>query len=57
MAPSLMYNWDMQLFYSKIMRDMAEAQLSDGLIPDIAPEFVTFSGGFRFKMIFSQIVL
>jgi hypothetical protein len=29
------------------MRDMAEAQLPDGLVPNIAPEFVEFKGAFR----------
>jgi len=27
--------------------DMADAQLDNGLVPDIAPEYVVFSGGFR----------
>jgi len=31
----------------KMARDMREAQLVDGLVPDIAPEYVTFGGGFR----------
>ena len=29
------------------MNDMADSQLTDGLIPDIAPEYVVFSDGFR----------
>lgn len=29
------------------MHDMADAQTADGLIPDIAPEYTVFRGGFR----------
>jgi hypothetical protein len=29
------------------MNDMADSQLADGLIPDIAPEYTVFSDGFR----------
>ena len=44
---ALMYNFDLATFYEKIAADMADAQTSDGLIPDIAPEYVVFEGGFR----------
>jgi hypothetical protein len=47
MGPSLLYNWDLRTFLPKVARDMREAQLNDGLVPDIAPEYVTFKGGFR----------
>ena len=47
MGPSLLYDWDLRTFLPKIMRDMREAQLTSGLFPDIAPEYVTFTGGFR----------
>jgi alpha-L-rhamnosidase len=47
MGPSLLYNWDLRTFLPKIVRDMREAQTVDGLVPDIAPEYVTFSRGFR----------
>jgi hypothetical protein len=29
------------------MNDMAASQLDSGLVPDIAPEYVVFDGGFR----------
>ena len=29
------------------MNDMADSQLADGLVPDIAPEYMVFGGGFR----------
>ena len=47
MGPSLRYNYDLATLYPKILEDMRAAQLSNGLIPDIAPEYVPFHGGFR----------
>lgn len=47
MGPSILYNWDLRSFFPKLLRDVREAQLTSGLIPSIAPEYVTFGGGFR----------
>lgn len=47
MGSAVHYNFDLYQLYSKQVNDMMEAQLEDGLVPDIAPEFVTFDGGFR----------
>ncbi|MCP5518672.1 MAG: family 78 glycoside hydrolase catalytic domain [Verrucomicrobiales bacterium] len=47
LAGCFMYNFDCARFYAKIANDMAEAQLENGLVPDIAPEYVEFQGGFR----------
>lgn len=47
MGPSIMFNYDVPALYAKIARDMAEAQLDTGLVPDIAPEYPVFAGGFR----------
>ncbi len=47
LAGCLMYNYDVPTFYAKIARDMSEAQLANGMVPDIAPEYVVFGGGFR----------
>lgn len=44
---SMRYAYDIQHLYSKIIDDMKEAQLPNGLVPDIAPEYVPFEGGFR----------
>ena len=41
------YNFDAPTFYAKIVNDMSEAQLVNGMVPDIAPEFIVFDGGFR----------
>jgi hypothetical protein len=46
-GPSLRYEWDLSRLYAKSFGDMADAQRADGLVPDIAPEYVKFSGGFR----------
>jgi alpha-L-rhamnosidase len=47
MGNSIKYIYDVHNLYSKIIDDMIEAQLDNGLVPDIAPEFVPFAGGFR----------
>ncbi len=46
-ASSIMYNYDVASLYVKIADDMQDAQQPNGLVPDIAPEFTVFSGGFR----------
>ena len=47
LADCVMYNYDLPTFYAKIASDMAEAQLESGMVPDIAPEYTVFGGGFR----------
>lgn len=44
---SMQYNYDILRFYHKIAADIGDAQLTDGLVPDIAPEYVQFVDGFR----------
>jgi len=46
-GPSLRYEFDLAQFYAKSMDDMADSQLASGLVPDIAPEYPVFNGGFR----------
>ena len=46
-GPALRYNFDLNPLFSKITRDMMDAQTQNGLVPDIAPEYVVFNGGFR----------
>jgi alpha-L-rhamnosidase len=46
-GPSLRYETDLTRLYAKGFGDMADAQPSSGLVPDIAPEYVLFTGGFR----------
>ncbi len=38
-GPSLRYNFDMASLFRKAMSDMADSQLDNGLVPDVAPEF------------------
>ncbi|MGS2739262.1 glycoside hydrolase family 78 protein [Sinomicrobium sp. M5D2P17] len=45
-GPGLIYNYDLRTFIPKIMRDIADAQRPDGLIPNIAPEYIVFGGDF-----------
>jgi len=47
MGASLHYNYDLYSLYKKAVRDMMDAQTNDGLVPDIAPEYTQFVGGFR----------
>jgi len=46
-GPSLRYEFDLAKLYTKGMNDMADAQLKNGLIPNIAPEYTVFDGTFR----------
>jgi alpha-L-rhamnosidase len=47
MGNSIRYLYDIRNLYNKIIDDMIDAQLENGLVPDIAPEYVPFAGGFR----------
>ena len=46
-GPSMHYNFDIHNLYSKIVNDMIDSQLENGLVPNIAPEYVPFESGFR----------
>ncbi len=45
-GPSLRYGFDLARLFTKVMNDMADSQRPSGLVPDIAPEYVEFTGGF-----------
>jgi len=47
MGASMFYNYNLYPLYRKAIRDMIVAQTPEGLVPDIAPEFVPFQRGFR----------
>jgi alpha-L-rhamnosidase len=40
-------NYNIDAYGKGLVRNLADAQLSNGLVPDIAPEATVFSGGFR----------
>jgi alpha-L-rhamnosidase len=40
-------NYDIAAYGRDLVQAMADAQLADGLVPDIAPEYTVFGGGFR----------
>lgn len=46
-GPALRYEWRLDRLAAKNMRDMAEAQTPEGLIPNIAPEYTVFKGNYR----------
>lgn len=47
MQYALQYRYDLSSLYPKIFNDLKSAQLDNGTIPAIAPEYVRFSGGFE----------
>ncbi|MEC5146414.1 family 78 glycoside hydrolase catalytic domain [Chitinophaga sp. 212800010-3] len=47
MGSAIRYNYDIASLCRKVVRDMITAQTSEGLVPDIAPEYVPFEDGFR----------
>ncbi|MBE7177594.1 MAG: alpha-L-rhamnosidase, partial [Mucilaginibacter polytrichastri] len=46
MGESIHYNFDNRLLYRKLVQDMMDAQTGEGLVPDIAPAYTVFGGGF-----------
>lgn len=46
MGVSLFYNYNLNTLYQKMADDIAEAQHQNGLVPEIAPEYVHFHGIF-----------
>jgi hypothetical protein len=42
MGPSIMANFDCSKYFAKICRDMREAQLDNGCVPTIAPQYTSF---------------
>lgn len=45
-GPGLFYNYHLEGFIPKVMQDIADAQRENGLIPNIAPEYIVFGGDF-----------
>ena len=45
MGNSVRYNYDAAPIFRKALRDMMNSQTADGLIPEIAPEYVKFEWG------------
>ncbi|KRE69770.1 alpha-L-rhamnosidase [Paenibacillus sp. Soil750] len=57
MGPSIMYVKHVEDLWLKIVQDMIEAQTDEGLIPDIAPEYSKFEGGFRDSIAWGSSIL
>ena len=47
MQYSMQYRYNLSTFYQKVLDDMATAQNANGMVPTIAPEYVTFADGFE----------
>lgn len=43
-GPGLLYNFDLSTYLPKILQDIADTQRSDGMVPTIAPQYVSFDG-------------
>jgi hypothetical protein len=47
LGSALMYGYDLERVYDKISGDIQDSQTADGLVPEIAPEYVVFPPPFR----------
>jgi alpha-L-rhamnosidase len=47
MAPSIAASWDIQSLWTKIAKDTTDSQYANGKVPDVAPEYPAWSGGFE----------
>jgi len=47
MGAGVHFRYENYHLYQKLVYDMMDAQTEDGLVPDIAPEYVEFQDGFR----------
>lgn len=45
-GPGLVYTYQLEGFIPKVMKDIADAQRENGLIPNIAPEYISFGDDF-----------
>ena len=46
-ADQIRWGWNADAMFAKTCMDLADSQLADGMVPDIAPEYTVFRGGFR----------
>ncbi|MCW9705263.1 family 78 glycoside hydrolase catalytic domain [Fodinibius salsisoli] len=49
MGGSIHYNYHLYHLYKKLVFDMMDAQTEEGLVPNIAPEYVEFNWGIGFR--------
>ncbi|ASA25778.1 family 78 glycoside hydrolase catalytic domain [Paenibacillus donghaensis] len=47
MGPSIMFNYDVEAMLKKVLQDISDAQLPDGMVPTTAPEYVQFDDTLR----------
>lgn len=43
-GPGLLYNLDLTTYLPKVLRDIADSQRADGMVPTVAPQYVVFEG-------------
>ena len=56
-AEQIRWGWDAGVMFAKTCRDLADAQLPDGMVPDIAPEYTVFKGGFRHSIEWGSAII
>ncbi|WP_082592749.1 alpha-L-rhamnosidase [Paenibacillus sp. Soil766] len=47
MGPSVAFNYQVEALLTKVMEDISDAQLPNGMVPTTAPEYVVFSDKWR----------
>ena len=50
-GPSLRYEFDLAQLFAKQMNDIADSQLTNGLVPDIAPEYTVFKDVYKRQVV------
>ena len=56
-SEQIRWGWNAETLFAKTCRDLADSQLSDGMVPDIAPEYTVFKGGFRHSIEWGSAVI
>ena len=46
-GPGILADFDAEKLFEKVLDDMEDSQTTDGLVPDICPEYTVFDFGFR----------
>ena len=56
-ADQIRWGWNADAIFAKTCRDLADSQLPDGMVPDIAPEYTVFKGGFRHSIEWGSAII
>ena len=56
-ADQLRWGWNADKMFAKTCMDLADSQLANGMVPDIAPEYTVFRGGFRHSIEWGSAII